>query len=138
MNLPLPLELDRDWLVFPPADPDPAYGASVLDDSTWDALDNVNAWPADRLAYSGVVQIKREFDLEPIGELCLRFLLHLDQAPAGTQVYVNGWHAGTTEAGKALITDVTDTITLEANLLHLKLSRRGALGGLRLAAVPCP
>jgi hypothetical protein len=138
MNIPSPLELDHDWLVYPPADADPVYGVSVLDDSTWDDLESINTWPVDRLGYGEGVQLKRRFDLEPIGEVCLRFVLQLDQAPAGTQVYINGWHAGTTEAGKALISDVTDYVTLEANLVHLKLNRRGALSGLRLVAMACP
>jgi len=70
--------------------------------------------------------------------VCLRFVLQIDAAPVGTQVYINGWHAGTTEAGKTLSRDVTDTVTLEANLIHLKLVRRGSLGGVRLVAIPCP
>jgi hypothetical protein len=138
MSIPSPLELDLDWLVFPPADADPAYGASLLDDSTWDALESVSDWPVDRLGDRDGVQLKRRFDLEPIGEVCLRFVLQLDHAPAGTQVYINGWHTGTTESGKALISDVTDYVTLEANLIHLKLVRREVLSGLRLVAMPCP
>jgi hypothetical protein len=138
MNLPPPLILDTDWLVYPPADTDAAYGVSVLDDSTWDSVATLAEWPVDRLAYGKGVQLKRHFDLEPIGEVCLRFVLQLDQAPAGTRVYVNGWHVGTTQTGQALTADVTDAVTLEGNLLHLKLSRRGALGGLRVVAMLCP
>jgi hypothetical protein len=138
MTIPSPIELDADWLVYPPADSDAAYGVSVLDDSTWDSLSTLADWPLDRLAYGEGVQLKRYVDLEPIGEVCLRFVLYLDVAPAGTQVYINGWHTGTSQAGQPLIRDVTDTVTLEANLIHLKLSRRGRLGGMRLMAVICP
>lgn len=138
MTIPSPLQLDADWLVYPPADADPAYGTSLLDDSTWDSLQSVSDWPVDRLGSSDGVQLKRRFDLDPIGEVCLRFVLQIDAAPVGTQVYINGWHAGTTEAGKTLSRDVTDTVTLEANLIHLKLIRRGSLGGVRLVAIPCP
>jgi hypothetical protein len=138
MTIPPSLQLDADWLVYPPADADPAYGTSLLDDSTWDSLESVSDWPVDRLGSSDGVQLKRRFDLDTIGEVCLRFVLQVDAAPVGTQVYINGWHAGTTEAGKALSSDVTDTVTLEANLIHLKLIRRGPLGGVRLVAIPCP
>ncbi len=138
MTIPSPLQLDADWLVYPPADADPAYGTSLLDDSTWDSLQSVSDWLVDRLGSSDGVQLKRRFDLDPIGEVCLRFVLQIDAAPVGTQVYVNGWHVGTTDAGKTFSSDVTDTVTLEANLLHLKLSRRGQLGGVRLVAILCP
>lgn len=132
-----PIVLDHDWRYFPTEDMDPAYGASLLDESSWGVLARIEEFPRDVVQFYRELHLRRRFDLEPIEDQCLRFHLMVDEAPKGTQFYINGWHVGTA-AGSPLISDVTDYVTLEGNVLLLKLtSARGAFRGLRLQPVPC-
>lgn len=131
------IPLEHDWRYFPMEDMDEAYGASELDDSSWGVLASLPEYPRDVMSFYGKLNLRHTFDLEPIGDVCLRFFLRLETAPTGTEIYVNGWHAGTTQAGKSLISDVTDYVTLEGNVLLLKLTRKGDLHGLSLQPVPC-
>ncbi|MEZ4671613.1 MAG: hypothetical protein R3E39_27230 [Anaerolineae bacterium] len=132
-----PISLDHDWRYFPMEVMDEAYGASELDESSWGVLPDLADYPRDVIAFYGSLNLHHTFDLEPIEEICLRFHLHLTIAPAGTQVYINGWHVGTAQSGKPLLSDVTDFVTLEGNVLLLKLARKGDLRGLTLHPVPC-
>lgn len=132
-----PIPLDYDWRCFPPEDADAAFGGSLLDESAWDALAQIADWPRHLLPSAGTVHLRRTLDLEPIGEVCLRYRLRLERAPAGTSVYVNGWHVGALQADAALDVDVTDALTLEGNVILLKVTRRGAIGGMSLLPVPC-
>jgi hypothetical protein len=77
------------------------------------------------------------FDLDPIGELCLRFVLHIDNVPAGTTIDLNRWHIGITPDNHAFIADVTDYVTLEDNVLRLTVRQSGAFGAVWLERVPC-
>jgi hypothetical protein len=131
------ISLDHNWRYFPMEDTDSVYGASELDESSWGVLPTLSDYPRDVIAYSGSLNLRRTFDLQPIGDVCLRYHLHLATAPAGTQIFINGWHAGTTQADKSLISDVTDYVTLDGNVLLLKLTRKGDLHGLMLQPIPC-
>ncbi len=132
------VHLDHDWRYFPTEDLDPAYGASQLDESSWGVLNDLKDVPRDVVAFYGTLHLKKTFDLEPIGEVCLRYHLHLESAPPATQVFVNGWHVGTTQAEKALVSDVTDYVTLEGNVILLKVSRKkGDIGAVYLLPIPC-
>jgi hypothetical protein len=77
------------------------------------------------------------FDLDPIGEICLRFFLHIDSAPDGAVVKMNRWRVGITQTGQSFIADVTDYVTLEDNVLFLQLNQPGALGAIWLERIPC-
>lgn len=132
-----PIPLDNDWRCFPPEETDATFGGSSLDETAWDALARLSDWPQLLLPGAGTVYLRRTLDLEPIGEMCLRYRLRLERAPAGTSVYVNGWHVGTTEAGAALEADVTDALTLEGSVILLKVTQRGAISGLTLLPVSC-
>ena len=132
-----PISLETDWRYFPTEIMDAAFGASELDESSWGVLPKLADYPHDLIAVSGTLNLRRTFDVEPIGDVCLRFYLDLQHAPVGTQVYVNGWHIGTLQAGETLHTDVTDTISLEDNLILLKLMHSGDLSGLSIQPVPC-
>lgn len=131
------IPLTQVWRVYPPQEVDPTYGSSQLDESSWDCIPALADWPRHLLAREGMIYLRRTFDLEPIEDVCLRFILHVETAPEGTAVYINGWHAGTVQAGAALVSDVTDYVTLEDNVLLLKVSRRGEFGGLWLQPLPC-
>lgn len=132
-----PISLDHNWRYFPTEDMDPAYGASLLDESSWGVLARIEDFPRDVVRSYSELHLRHLFDLEPIGDQCLRFHLMIDEAPQGTQFYINGWHVGTVEAG-SLISDVTDFVTLEGNVLLLKLtSARGTFRRLRLQPVTC-
>jgi hypothetical protein len=132
-----PIPLDDDWRCYPPEDGDAAFGGSMLDESAWDALAALSEWPRHRLPGAGTLHLRRRVDLDPIGDVCLRYRLRLERAPAGTNVTVNGWHVGTVEAGGALEVDVTDALTLEGNVILLKVTRRGEISGVSLLPVPC-
>ncbi len=131
------ISLESDWRYFPTEEMDAAYGASELDESSWGILPQLADYPRDLIAVSGTLNLRHTFDLEPIGDVCLRFHLHLDCAPIGTQVYVNGWHLGTLQSAEPLHADVTDYVSLEDNFVLLKLTHSGELHGVSIQPVPC-
>jgi hypothetical protein len=137
MNKLSAIALDQDWRYFPTEEMDPAYGTSLLDESSWGVLAQVEDFPRDVAQFYRELHLRREFDLEPIGDQCLRFHLMVDEAPRGTQFYINGWYVSTL-GDSSLVSDVTDYVTLEGNVLLLKLtSARGTFKRLRLQPVPC-
>ena len=131
------IPLDADWRYFPNEVMDAAYGVSELDESSWGVLPNLADYPHDLIAVSGTLNLRRTFDIEPIADVCLRFFIDLQHAPKGTELYVNGWHLGTHQNDEALHADVTDTVSLEDNLILIKLTHSGELSGLSLQSVPC-
>lgn len=132
-----PIPLDTGWRYFPTEDLDPADTAAQLDESAWGVLPTLSDYPHEIVSFYRLLNLQRRFDLLPIEDVCVRYHLHLDHAPDSTQVYINGWHAGTVEQGKSLMSDVTDFVTLEDNFLLLKVSRKGDLRGVTLWRVPC-
>lgn len=132
-----PLSLDTDWRYFPTEGMDAAFGASELDESSWGVLPNLSDYPRELIAAPDTLNLRRSFDLEPMGDMCVRVYLNLTIAPKDTQVYVNGWHAGTFQMGEPFHADVTDYVSLEDNLVLVKISRRGELGGMGIEPVPC-
>jgi len=84
-----------------------------------------------------MIELRRTFDLEPIGEVCLRFFLHIEAAPDETAVTMNGWNVGKVSAGQPLMADVTDFVTLEDNVLLLVVHQKGKFGDVWVARVPC-
>ena len=131
------ISLESDWRYYPTEVMDAAYGASELDESSWGVLPQLADYPRDLIAVSGTLNLRHTFDLEPIGDVCLRFHLHLDRAPIGTQVYVNGEHLGTLQSTEPLHADVTDYVSLEDNFVLLKLTHSGELHGVSIQPVPC-
>jgi hypothetical protein len=132
------IPLDTDWRYFPTADRDEVFGGSELDDSSWGDLPQLADLPLDVLQFYGELNLKRHFDLEPIGELCLRFHLEISALPVGAAVYVNGWQVGQGDGQHRLQTDVTDYVSLENNVLLLKLKRKASpLGQVLIRPVPC-
>lgn len=89
------------------------------------------------LAEDVTIELQRMFDLEPIGEVCLRFFLHIEAAPDDTTVTMNGWDVGRVQAGQLLVADVTDFVTLEDNALLLNVNQQGRFGEVWLARVLC-
>jgi hypothetical protein len=83
------------------------------------------------------LHLSQTFDLDPIGEVCLRFFLHIDSAPDGTAVAMNRWHVGITQTGQPFIADVTDYVTLEENVMLLTVNQPGQFGAVWLESVPC-
>lgn len=129
--------LETDWRYFPTEVMDAAYGMSELDESSWGVLAQLSDYPRNLIAISGVLNLRHTFDLEPITDVCVQIHLHLEHAPTDTQVYINGWHVGTSKPAEVLHADITDYVSLEDNLILLKLTRSGDLGGLFLQRVPC-
>lgn len=132
-----PIPFDTDWRYFPTEDLDPAYGASQLDESSWGVLPNLADWPRDLVSMGSILHLQKRFDLEPIGDICVRIMLHIESAPANTAVYINGWHAGTLQPATPLVSDITDYVSLEDNLILLNITRKGDLHGVWIQAVPC-
>ena len=131
------IPLETDWRYFPTEVMDAAFGASELDESSWSVLPQLAYYPRDLIAVSGILNLRHSFDLEPIGDDCVSIHLRLDHAPIGTQIYVNGWHVGALQTADPFHANITDYVSLEDNLLLLKLTRGGDLNGLFLERVPC-
>ena len=94
-------------------------------------------WTRHSLAQGETVELRYLFDLEPIGEVCLRFFLHIDAAPGATTVKMNEWDVATMQDGQGLVADVTDFVTLEDNMLLLRVSQSGTFGQVWLERIPC-
>lgn len=131
------IALDADWRYFPTEIMDAAYGVSELDVSSWGVLDELSGYPRDLIAVTGTLNLRRTFDLEPMGSACVRIHLHCTIAPADTAIFINGWQVGVVQAGQPLDADITDFVSLEDNLILLKVSRRGDLRALTLERVLC-
>jgi hypothetical protein len=114
-----PITLNSNWLI---------NGAHLLPSLVDCHLD---------LAEDVTIELQRMFDLEPIGEVCLRFYLHIEAAPDDTTVTMNGWDVGKVSAGQLLVVDVNDFVTLEDNVLLLKVNQKGRFGDIWLERVPC-
>ena len=70
------ISLETDWRYFPTEVMDAAFGVSQTDESSWGVLPQLADYPRDLIAVSGTLNLRHTFDLEPIGEVCLR--IHLD------------------------------------------------------------
>lgn len=132
-----PTSLEYDWRYFPPEDFDPSLGSSELDESSWGVLNTLSDWPQDLLYQADAVYLSRVFNVEPIADVCARFLIYVPAAPEGTTVFVNGWLAGVIQNGQELVADATDHLMLEGNQILVTLSARGDLYGIQLQPVPC-
>jgi hypothetical protein len=99
-------------------------------------LPNLSDW-SQYFAKNENIKLRRMFDLEPIGDVCLRFFLHIDAAPDDTTIKMNAWEVGKVENGQVFIADVTDFVTLEDNVLLLSVTRSGKFGSMWLERVPC-
>jgi len=86
---------------------------------------------------SAAISLTQRFDLEPIGDVCVRFWLHIDAAPEATLVKMNGQAVGMVQSEKPFTTDVTDYVTLEDNVLLLEVKQGGRFGEVWLERVPC-
>jgi hypothetical protein len=82
------------------------------------------------------VRIDGVFDVPPMTDECLRYVLHVEDAPNGTVVTVNSWYVGSIHEGE-LIADVTDNITLQGNVLMLTIALPGSIGAVYLQPTPC-
>src|SRR5690554_4775809 len=84
----------------------------IMLDTGWRLSGHANLVSIQNLRADAAQELRRTFDLQPIGEVCLRFLLHIESAPGGTAVSVNGYDAGVTIHGQPFVADVTDSLTL--------------------------
>jgi hypothetical protein len=93
---------------------------------------------AGRFEIRRLAWLQRGFDLEPITDVCLRYQLHVERAPAGTRIYVNMTLVGEFQT-EPLQIDVTDYVMLEDNRIGLRVNcgAAGTFSGVVLRAVPC-
>lgn len=98
----------------------------------------LQAWTFDRRMTEGwTAWLQRQFDVPPIEDVCVNFMLQIKSAPPGTQISINGRDFGVISTPFSL--DVTDYITLEDNLIAFRVPYEagGGFGDVRLRVVPC-
>ncbi|MBI5670479.1 MAG: hypothetical protein HZC41_21005 [Chloroflexi bacterium] len=117
-----PINLSRHW-------------QASTDGAAWQSLSALADWPPPPLTLTEAVYLRRSVMLTPL-DGCVRYWLHLEVAPAGTEVIVNGWRVGVTNGG-SFRANVTDQVALDDNLIELVVRQPGAFGHVYLQAVPC-
>ncbi len=98
----------------------------------------LQAWAFDRRMTEGwVAWLQRTFDVPPIEDVCVNFVLHIKSAPPGTHLIINGRDFGAVPMPFSF--DVTDYITLEDNIIAFRVpcEAGGGFGDVRLRVVPC-
>jgi len=110
-------------------------------DGGWDC-ETVRANAGDGATDTVLVSLvcRRRFELAPV-DFCARYLLHVDAAPGPLTIILRGEVVAHNVAAGALV-DVTDFVSLDDNLLELRVDsdamlREGRFGGVWLQAVPC-
>ena len=83
-----------------------------------------------------LVWMERDFDL-PLQDVCITYELHIDAAPVGTHLMINGRDFGEIET--PFVFDVTDCVTLEENRIALRVMHgaSGRFGAVSMVAIPC-
>jgi len=78
------------------------------------------------------------FDLEPIGETCMRYELRIAAAPNPVIVFVNGRRLGRLTDFPIAI-DITDFVTYEDNLIGISVAydTPGQFGSVEIVGIPC-
>lgn len=100
-------------------------------------LPSLAKWRFDKTrAENWIAWLQREFDL-PLRDVCVTYTLCIDSAPDETRFYLNGRDFGVITTPLRL--DVTDFVTLEANIIAFRVpcDMRGSFSDLRLTAFPC-
>jgi hypothetical protein len=104
----------------------------------WFDVPVLQAWTFDhRMTEGWAAWLQRQFDVPPIEDVCVNFMLQIKSAPPGTQISINGRDFGVISTPFSL--DVTDYITLEDNLIAFRVpcEAGGGFGDVRLRVVPC-
>jgi hypothetical protein len=117
------ISLDDDWQY-----------STGNEDADWHSLPALEQWQSPFLA-GDRLYLRRSVYLYPT-EICVRYLLVLNSAPEDTDVFVNGWHVGTTR-GDSFRANVTDQVTLEENVILLKVSQPGRFAPIYLQPIAC-
>jgi hypothetical protein len=97
---------------------------------------------AARYDETWAVVLSTRFDVPPIDEVCLHFVLHLAHAPGPVTLYLNGRRLGEIDGREPFALDVTDFITLEDNRLQIRIEcacfeRGERFGPILLQRVEC-
>jgi hypothetical protein len=136
MSIPPPIPLDGGWTVeYFEKDPD-LYEFQAAGDS----VPSLRRFACSRRVDGGwMAWLTRTFDVPPILDVCLRFDLHIASAPGTVVLYINGRRMGEVDGRRPFVFDVTDYITLEDNLIGLRVDcgQPGAFGDMFLKAEPC-
>ncbi|HYO87092.1 MAG TPA: hypothetical protein VER79_00500 [Candidatus Limnocylindrales bacterium] len=136
MSIPPPISLDEGWTVeYFERDPS-LYEFAALGQP----VPSLRAFSCSRRVDEGwLVLLTRTFDVPPILDVCLRFDLHMEAAPGPVVVYMNGRRLGEIDGDHPFVCDVTDFITLEDNLIALRVdcAQGGAFRDVLLKAEPC-
>ncbi len=96
-----------------------------------------NWQPDKRFDHRWVAWLQKWFTLE-IMDVCVNYLLNVETAPFGTEVYMNGARLAA-YTGTPLSLDVTDVITWESNTLAFRVpcGGKGAFTRVTLIPIPC-
>jgi hypothetical protein len=127
-------------MTFPPLYLVTGWQIASSGDLVWENVDSLVALSPDQVVLSGRVRLRCVFDLEPIGDICVRYWLHVASTPINIEVLVNGYPVTLAlhEGGQSYSADITDCVTLDDNELVLTFSSAGDLGSVTIQPVPCP
>jgi hypothetical protein len=114
-----------------------------IEPSLYEFMDGIDvpvlqAWAFDRRMTEGWgAWLQRKFDVPPIENVCVNFMLNIKRVPTGAQLIINGRDFGIISAPFSF--DVTDYITLEDNIIAFLVpcEASGSFGDVRLRVVPC-
>lgn len=102
------------------------------------AIPLLQSWTFDkRMNENWAAWIWRTFDLPPMDDICLNYVLSISQTPDRVELHLNGRNLGMISA--PLEIDVTDMVTLDENRIAFRVpcDAEGQFGDIRLRAVPC-
>lgn len=128
------ISLDDNWLCeYFETDPDLFEFAA-----SGQRVSSLREWVCSgRYDESWAAWLQRRFDL-PSTDFCVRYTLHIDAAPNGTVLYLNGRRMGTIDSTQPFSFDVTDYVTLEDNRIAFRAGCEGGrFGSVFLRQRPC-
>ena len=135
MNTLAPILLDGNWEVeYFEVEPNLyEWGPAIQ------PVPSLMAWHCEgRFDEGWAACLQTRFDLAPF-DFCIRYDLHVEDAPGMIILYINGRRMGEVAPGAPFVFDVTDWVTLEDNRLTLRVTcgAAGKFGRVYLQPHPC-
>ena len=118
MTLIPKISLDEKWRYqFAPVGDD--YSKPSFDDSDWEWT-TFTGLAIPKVSPPDVIWLRKRFDLNP-SEACVRYFLRCDDSTIPMVVYLRGRKVAETGNDSHIDIDVTDELSLDDNVLVLKL-----------------
>lgn len=135
------MSLDKDWLYYFASNPQNDYSQPDVNEAGWIPLPEISDWTVANSAHTGVDWFRRHFTLMPM-DGCVRYLLQIEVVPENLTVYINGKKVSDTRTKQDFKADVTDYVTLDENIIALRLTPRsnnagGSFEKIGLQPIPC-